>query len=92
MRKHLIEIQHNILQYRPSSVCERTIPTERALLFGEVSANFCGQLVPLGRDGSLQPYSQISRQEALLFLSSSSSIVLTRLSGPCSKPTSQKIW
>jgi hypothetical protein len=32
-------------------------------------------------DGSLWPYSRISRPEPLLFLSSSSSIVLTRLSG-----------
>jgi hypothetical protein len=45
------------------------------------------------RDGSLLPYSQISRPEPLLFLSSSSSLVLTRLSGPRSRPTtSQKIW
>jgi hypothetical protein len=45
------------------------------------------------RNGSLRPYSQISRSEPLLFLSSSSSIVLTRLSGPRSRPTtSQKIW
>jgi hypothetical protein len=33
------------------------------------------------------------RLEPPFFLSSSSSIVLTRLSGPCSRPTaSQKIW
>jgi hypothetical protein len=45
------------------------------------------------RDGSLRPYSLVSRPEQLLFLSSSSSIVLTRLSGPCSRPaTSQKMW
>jgi hypothetical protein len=30
----------------------------------------------------LRPYSRISRPETLLFLSSSSSVVLTRLSGP----------
>jgi hypothetical protein len=40
------------------------------------------------RDGSLQPYSRISRPEPLLFLSSSSSIVLTRLSGPQNNPDS----
>jgi hypothetical protein len=41
----------------------------------------------------LRPYSRFSRPEQLLFLSSSSSIVLTRLSGPRSLPTtSQKIW
>jgi hypothetical protein len=35
----------------------------------------------------------VSRPEPLLFLSSSSSVVLTRLSGPHSRPSaSQKIW
>jgi hypothetical protein len=44
--------------------------------------------VPRGqRDGSLRPYSRLSRQEPLLFLSNSSSVVLTRLSGPRSRPT-----
>jgi hypothetical protein len=34
-------------------VRERTIPTERPPLVGEVIANFCGQRVPRGqRDGS----------------------------------------
>jgi hypothetical protein len=41
----------------------------------------------------LRPYSRISTPEPLLFLPSSSTIVLARLSGPCSRPTaSQKIW
>jgi hypothetical protein len=45
------------------------------------------------RNGSPQPYSRFSRPEPLLLLPSSSSIVLTRLSGPRSRPTtSQKIW
>jgi hypothetical protein len=44
--------------------------------------------VPLGqRDESLLPYSRISRPEPLQFLPSSSSVVLTRLSGPHSRPT-----
>jgi hypothetical protein len=38
----------------------------------------------------LRPYSRISRQEQLLFLPSSSSIVLTRLSGP--RPRSDDIF
>jgi hypothetical protein len=39
--------------------------------------------VPHGqRDGSLRPYSRLSGPEPLLFLPSSSSVVLTRLSGP----------
>jgi hypothetical protein len=47
-------------------VRERTIPTERPPLVGEVSANFCGERVSRGqRDGSLQPYSRISRPELL---------------------------
>jgi hypothetical protein len=53
---------------------------------GNRSANF-GQ-----RDGSLRPYSRLSRPEPLLFLPNSSSFVLTRLIGPRSRPTtSQKI-
>jgi hypothetical protein len=44
-------------------------------------------------DGFLPPYSRFSRPEPLHFLSSSSSIVLMRLSGPRSRPTtSQKMW
>jgi hypothetical protein len=44
--------------------------------------------VPRGqRDESLRRYSRISRPEPLLFLPSSSSVVLTRLSGPRSRPT-----
>jgi hypothetical protein len=49
-------------------VRERTIPTERPPLLGEVIANLCGLRVPRGqRDGSLRPYSRFSRQEPLLF-------------------------
>jgi hypothetical protein len=50
-------------------VSERTIPTERPPLVGEVIANLCGYRVPRGqRDGSLRPYySRFSRQEPLLF-------------------------
>jgi hypothetical protein len=47
------------------------------------------------RDGFLRPYSRISRSEPLLLLRSSSSVVLTRLGGQRSRPTtSQKmnIW
>jgi hypothetical protein len=48
-----------------SWVRERTIPTERPPLVGEVSANFYGQRVPCGqRDGSLRPFSRISRTES----------------------------
>jgi hypothetical protein len=41
----------------------------------------------------LRLYSRLSRPEPLLYLPSSSSVVLTRLSGPLSRPTTcQKIW
>jgi hypothetical protein len=75
-------------------VRERTTPTERPLLVGKVSANFFGWSVSRGeRDGSLRPYCRFSRPELLLFLPSSSSIVLTRMSGPRYRPTTcQKIW
>jgi hypothetical protein len=68
--------------------------TERPPLVGEVSANFCGERVSrVQRNGSPRPYSRFSRPKLLIFLPSSSSIVLMRLSGPRSRPTtSQKIW
>jgi hypothetical protein len=60
-------------------VRERTIPTERLRIVSEISANFCGYRVSrCQRDGSLRPYSQLSRPEPLLFLASLSSIVLTQ--------------
>jgi hypothetical protein len=69
-------------------VLERTISIERPPLVGEISANFCGYRVPRGqRHRSLRPYSRFSRPEPLLFLSNSFSTVLTRLSGPRSRPT-----
>jgi hypothetical protein len=37
-------------------------------------------------DGSLRPYSRFSRPEPLLLIPNSSSIVITRLSGPRSGP------
>jgi hypothetical protein len=73
---------------------ERTIPTERPPLVGDVCSNFCGYRVPRGeRNGSLRPYSRFSRSEPLIFLPSNSSIILTRLNGPRCRPTTcQKIW
>jgi hypothetical protein len=75
-------------------VHKRTIPTERRTLVGEVRANFCGEWVSRGQhNGSPRSYSWFSRLESLLFLPSSSSIALIRLSGPHSRPTtSQKNW
>jgi hypothetical protein len=63
--------------YRPS---DRRLSAKRLPTFANIG-------VPRGqRDGSLRPYSRFSRQAAT-FLSSSSSVVLTRLSGPRSRPT-----
>jgi hypothetical protein len=72
---------------------KRTIPTDRPPLVCEVSANFCRYRVSRGEcNRSPRLYSRFSRPEPLLFLPSSSSVVFTRLSGPCSRPTiSQKI-
>jgi hypothetical protein len=68
-------------------VRERTIPTEWPPLVCEVSANFCEYRVPHGQhDRSLRPYCRFSGPEPLLFLSSSSSVVLTRLSAPLPDP------
>jgi hypothetical protein len=66
--------------------------TERTPLVSEVNANFDGQRVSNGqRDEFLRPYSRLSRPKPLLFLPSSSSVVLTRLSGPHSRPTTSQI-
>jgi hypothetical protein len=75
-------------------VREQTILTKQPPLDGEVSANFCGQREPRGqRDGSIQAYSRLSKPEPLLFLPSSFSILLTRLSGARYRlTTSEKIW
>jgi hypothetical protein len=75
-------------------VRKRTTPTERPQLFGEVSANFGdrGCRVVNVMD-PLRPYSLISRLKPLFSLSSSPSIVLTRLSGSRFRlTTSQKFW
>jgi hypothetical protein len=70
------------------SVRERTVPTERPPLVGEVIANLCGQKVPRGqRDGSPGRISRFSRQEPLLFYQVAPQFVLTKLSAPRSKPT-----
>jgi hypothetical protein len=78
-----------------ASVCERTIPTERPPLVGEVNANLCANTsVSRGhRNGFPRPYSRISRPQPLFFLPSSSSVVLKRLSGSHSRPTTfQKMY
>jgi hypothetical protein len=76
-----------------ASVRERTIPSDRRLLT-KLVLTFANRGCPCSqRDGSLRPYSRLSRLEPLLLLSSNYSIVLTRLGGPRSRPTTpQKIW
>jgi hypothetical protein len=72
-------------------VRERTMPIEQPPLGDEFSANFCGKNVSRGHhDGSPRPYSLLSRPKPLLFLPSSSSIILTRLSGSRSRPTNSQ--
>jgi hypothetical protein len=52
-----------------------------------ISANHCGYRVLRGQRNHLpRPLSRFSRSEPLVFHSSSSSTVLTRLSGPRSRP------
>ena len=77
-------------------VRERTIPTERPPPVGEVSANFffADTGVSRGqRNESPRPLISVFWTGAATFYSSSSSIDLTRLTGPRSRPTTtQKIW
>jgi hypothetical protein len=84
---------HNKQTPWPESASELYRPSDRPLV-AELSAKFCGYRLPRGQlDGSLRTYSRLSRPETLLFLPSSSSIVLTKLSAPRSRPTAfQKIW
>jgi hypothetical protein len=62
---HDILLKHRKFTKIKTSVAlvrERTIPTERSPLVGEVSANVCVCRLPRGeRDESLRPYSRISR-------------------------------
>jgi hypothetical protein len=70
--------------YRPS---DRLLPAKLVTTFADIECHV------VGVTDLLRPYSRFSRPEPQLFLPSSSSIVLTRLSGPRSRPTtSQKIW
>jgi hypothetical protein len=74
-------------------VCERTIPTEQRRLLAKLVPAFADRryCVVSATDPSGRILSFLDRP--LLVLPSSSSIVLTRLSGPRSRPTaSQEIW
>lgn len=68
-----------------------TIPTEQLLLVGEVSANFSEQRVSWSTQQNPHGRSfPFYRPELLLFHLSTSSIVLMRLSGPHSRPTTSQ--
>jgi hypothetical protein len=78
-----VKTEHKQQTNSVALVRELTIPTERQPLVGEVSANFCGQKELRGQRNEFpRPYSRLSKPEPLLFLPTSSSIVLKRLSGP----------
>jgi hypothetical protein len=69
------------------------MPSDRCLS-EKIVPTFADRRVSRGqRDRSLRPYYRLSRPDSIHFLSSSSSFVLTRLSGGNSRPTtSLKIW
>jgi hypothetical protein len=77
----------------PESASELYRPSDRRLQEKFVPTFVDRGLSGSQSDGSLRPYSRLSRQELLLFLPSSSQVLLTRLSGPRSRTTTtQKIW
>jgi hypothetical protein len=87
---------HKLEPNSAALVRERTIPTEQPRLLAKLLINFAdrGCRVVSATD-SHGRWSRFSRPEPLLlvFLSSSSAVVFTRLSGPRSRPAaSQKIW
>jgi hypothetical protein len=72
-------------------VREKTIPTERPPLVGEVNAKLL-RIESVATSAQRIPYGRILvfRPKPLLFLPSSSSVVLTRLSGPRSRATTSQ--
>jgi hypothetical protein len=74
------------------SASELNLPSYRCLS-AKLVPTFAPRVSRSQRGGSLRPYSRFSIPEPLLFISNSSPVVLGRLSGPRSRPTtSQKIW
>jgi hypothetical protein len=71
----------------------RTIPTEQPPPIGEVMPILAGRGMLRGQRHDPTAVSPFTRPRAATYLSSSSSIYLTRLSGHRSRPTAtQKIW
>jgi hypothetical protein len=93
---HLVtqfSVTHKKTKFRGLS--PRANYTDRAIpLVGEVMPISADRGVSRGQcNGSPKPFSRLSIPKPLLFILSSSSIVLTRLSGSRSRPnTSQEIW
>jgi hypothetical protein len=84
--ERILKIQKKKLNFL-AWVCEVTIPIERPSLVGEVSTNVCGKRIPRGqRDWSQRPYFRLTRPEPLLFLPSSSSVVLRGWVDPVPDP------
>jgi hypothetical protein len=88
-QKHLHNFSYTLKKtpWPPQPASELYRPSDRRVS-AKLMPTFCGQRVPRGqRDESLRPYSRLSRPKPLLLLPSSSSVVLTRLSGSPSRPT-----
>jgi hypothetical protein len=82
-----------LLKNSVALVRQRTIPIEQPPLLGEVSANFSGQRVSRGQRKEIPTAVNFGLLNRSRYFLSNSSIILTRLSGPRSRPTtSQKIW
>jgi hypothetical protein len=86
-RGHWVDPRSGLTPW-PESESELDLPRDR-LMSAKLVPIYAERVPRAQCDGSLW----LSRPEPLLFLPSSSSIVLTRLSGPRPRPTtSQKIW
>jgi hypothetical protein len=71
-------------------VRKRTIPTERPSFVAEVSANFSGQRVSRGQRNESPTTVNFGFLDLSRYFLSSSSIILTRLSRPRSRPTTSQ--
>jgi hypothetical protein len=81
---------HSVAQWPDSALHIRSSNASPCTETAQLSAKLVPTLVDrwCHRNGFPRPYSRFCRPELLLFLSRSSSFVLTRLSGPRSRPTS----
>jgi hypothetical protein len=93
---HELTQAHKLKLTSMALVRKRTTPIERPSLVGEVSVKFFFADRECRAVSATDPHAVnlgFLDPELLLFHSSSSSVILTRLRGPRSRPiTSQKIW